>query len=270
MKNVIKAMVVLLMLSFNNVFAQKPAVVTGTEEGWYKIGERSASFEKESESIIVMGKDEFSSLRLRAADAPISIERLQVYFEGGKIQEVDVKQPLKAGEETREIVLEASNKEIDRIVFTYNTVANDKGEKARVELYGYKDSSVAGKKKDDNDLDKVPDDVKEETSDAARDVQEETLETSNGVRDAAEEVEDNLEETAEKVEDKTENAAAEVREETNEATSKAEAEITDEEMEDKVGPGGQKIYIDDNKNYYYIDDAGNKNYISALELRDRS
>jgi hypothetical protein len=134
--------------------AQNPAIVTGVKKGWYQIGKVSAGFKSERESIVVMGKDEFETIKLRVEYAPINIEKMQVYFEGGEIQEIDVKQPLKAGEETDEFALKSENKEIDKVVFYYRTVGNADGEKAAVELYGYKEQRYreSAGVRDDEDL----------------------------------------------------------------------------------------------------------------------
>lgn len=248
---------VFLLLVAGSLLAQQPAIMTGDEPGWYKIGEMRADFEKERESIIVMGKDEFSSLRLRAVGEAIEIDLVQVYFEGGKIQEEEVKQPLKPGEETREITLNADNTEIDRVVFSYRTAPNSTGKKAKVELYGMKgneSSSVGGSSGT--------------TADTLNERQD-TLETSNGLNDQAEEVEDKLERTTEQAAEGIESGATELKEETNEAASKVGAAITDEKLEDKTGPGGQTIYVDEDRSYYWIDEQGNKNYISPVELKDK-
>jgi hypothetical protein len=250
----------LVLLGFN-LMAQKPTVVTGNEKGWYNIGRISASFKNERESIVVMGRDEFSSIKLRVNDAPINIEHVQVVFEGGKLQDIEVKQPLEPGEETPEFALEADNKEIDKVVFTYRTVGNSSGEKAEVELLGYKSApdkesgrNETGVRNDDNTGDEI---------------QDEARETSDDVEDAAERTEEDIEQAADETGDDIERETDELRDNTKEHVRKTEAEITDRELEDKVGPNGQEIYIDDNSNYYFIDEQGNKNYVSPQELKDR-
>ena len=138
MNNKIVTILILVLWGFT-VMAQKPAIVNGDEKGWYHIGKVTANFKSERESIVVMGKDEFDMVKLQEVEeAPLKIDRLQVFFEGGKVQEIDVKQPLKAGDETKQFNLNAENKEIDKVVFYYQTVGNLEGEKASVELYGYK------------------------------------------------------------------------------------------------------------------------------------
>jgi hypothetical protein len=327
MKNILAG--VLVLLGFASM-AQKPTVVTGDEKGWYNIGKISASFKNERESIVVMGKDEFETIKLRVHDAPLNIDHMQVYFEGGKVQEINVKQPLKAGEETKEFDLNADNKEINKVVFYYSTAPHSGSDQATVELYGYKshkdgESSRTGIRDDGDEVredvndaaDRTRDEIREESRDAGNEVEEAADETGDAAREAGEEVGegsdnlrddvrhesreagDKLDEAAEDVEEGAEDVRDEARDEMNEERdrnkgvsssredeleegadnlrdeadehgTKLKSEITDRELEDKAGPDGQEIYIDDSANYYYVDERGNKVYVSEEQLTDRS
>lgn len=215
-------------------FAQKPSIITSNEDGWQKIGEVSASFKMQSESIVVMGADKFNELKLKVTDAPVNIERLQVFYESGEMEDFDVLNQLQAGSETRSITINGKE-EIQKVAFTYKTLPNYNGERAHVELYGLK----SGQKDDKN---------------AYRD---EARDTRENVKDAAKNTKRDIEEAADKAGDKISEAAA-----------KAEAEITDQTFAGKMGPQGQKIYIDKYDKYYYINNDGNKVYISKSELRE--
>jgi hypothetical protein len=136
-----KSIVILLMLivaQASPYFAQKPGVVVSTKEGWHKIGEVTASFTMEKESIVVLGADKFKSIKLRVTDAQLELQSLMVYYESDEMEEISLKSNLKAGEETRVIDLKNNNKMLKKVVFTYKTVPNTLEEKARVELYGLK------------------------------------------------------------------------------------------------------------------------------------
>ncbi len=121
-----------------NVFGQKPSVVASDKPGWHKIGEVTADLKTETESIVVLGKDAFKSIKLKVTDAPINIESLQVVYESGEKEDVSVANELTAGTETKVIDLKNSAKEIEKIVFKYKTMPSYKNEKAHVELYGLK------------------------------------------------------------------------------------------------------------------------------------
>ena len=140
MKKSLLVVFVLLIAAYVNVAnAQDPGIVTSNKPGWHKIGETTASFKAENESILVLGADKFKSIKLKVTDAPVNIQSLQVFYESGEVEEINVKNELKAGAETRVIDLkDGSTRELKKVVFTYKTLPNSKDEKAHVELYGLK------------------------------------------------------------------------------------------------------------------------------------
>jgi hypothetical protein len=105
---------------FGNAFGQKPSVVTDNEPGWRKIGETTASFKSQNESIHVIGADEFAAIKLKVTDAPLEITRLQVFYESGDMEEIDVRNKLQAGSETRTFNLKHADRDISKVAFTYN------------------------------------------------------------------------------------------------------------------------------------------------------
>jgi hypothetical protein len=56
---------------------------------------------------------------------------------------------------------------------------------------------------------------------------------------------------------------------TAEVASKTTAKIADEKIKDKVGPGGQNIYMNSHSQYYWIDKRGHKNYVPASALKNK-
>jgi hypothetical protein len=139
MKKLVLLLIVLMAAVINFAYAQDPGVVTSSKPGWHKIGETTAKFEAENESILVLGKDKFKSIKIKVTDAPINIESVQVFYENGEVEEVSVKNELKAGAETRSIDLKGgATQELKKVVFVYKTLPNSKDEKAHVELYGLK------------------------------------------------------------------------------------------------------------------------------------
>ncbi|HET9053879.1 MAG TPA: hypothetical protein VFM90_06895, partial [Cyclobacteriaceae bacterium] len=79
MKKVLVMAMAFLGIAATSALSQKPAVVMGNEPGWEKIGETVASFKSQDESIAVLGADEFAAIKIRVEDAPLHIERLQVF-----------------------------------------------------------------------------------------------------------------------------------------------------------------------------------------------
>jgi F0F1-type ATP synthase membrane subunit b/b' len=295
---------VVLFLSFfalvvNFAFAQKPTVVTDNDPGWHKIGEITASFKMDNESIIVYGRDEFTKIKFKVTDAPINIEKVTVFYEEGSSQELSVANELQAGGETRVIDLEGTNKELEKVVFTYKTMPNYDGDKATVELYGLKtrqDKSDAFRDdNDDNDgeteveeearqagdeineeADEAGDEIHEESREARDEVKEETREARDEYkqerREAKEEYKEEKREAkqeAAEAESDLEQGAENVGDDVSEAAVNAASHIKDKVYVDKVGPKGQTIYIDKHDKYYYVSDEGKKIYITKLEMKDK-
>lgn len=137
MKKAIVILFVAFMTQINFLKAQAPGIVLSNKPGWHKIGDVTANFKLENESIIIMGADKFKAIKLKVTDAPINIQSLEVYYESGEVETIPVKSELKAGTETRIIDLK-STLSLKKVVFTYKTLPNSKEEKAHVELYGLK------------------------------------------------------------------------------------------------------------------------------------
>jgi hypothetical protein len=242
-KTVVSLVIVLAILCYTNIYAQKPAVVSSNEAGWQHIGQTTASFKSQSESIAILGADEFTAIKLKVTEAPLHIERLQVFYESGDMEEIDVRSEIGANNETKVIKLKHPDRDINKVAFTYKSAPNAKGEKADVALYGLKTGQPAGedsyrdeKAEIEEDARETRDDVKRETNEAADDVEE-------GAQSAGDKV--------------------------SEGVNDAAAAIKDQKVKDKVGPGGETVYIDNDAKYYYINNNGDKVFITKLELKDK-
>ncbi len=133
---------VMLLIAFAGslgiVKAQQTAVMVSGAPGWHKIGETTVDFQKDRDEVKVLGADRFSALKFKVTDAPIDLQDLEVWFENGTKQDVQVRTPLEVGKESRVIDLPGAQREINKIVFVYKTMANRKDERAHVEIYGLK------------------------------------------------------------------------------------------------------------------------------------
>ncbi len=292
-------MLLLVAIGFT-AHAQKPAVVADNEPGWKHIGQVTASFKTTNESIVVLGADEFQAIKLKVTDAPIQIDRVQVFYESGQMEELDVKSELKEGAETRVINLSNPKRDISKVAFTYRTLPNAQGEKADVVLYGLKtgtegDAYIKDDVKDaEREAKEESRELKEDAREAEREAKEESRELKQDAREAEREAKEEARELkqetkeesrelrqetkeeareaetgADRVVDTVENEAREAGDAVSEAAAKAAAAITDDKVEGKVGPGGQTVYVDDNIKYYYISEEGKKIYITKLQMKDK-
>ena len=60
----------------------------------------------------MIGADEFSAIKIRAEDAPLKIDRMQVFYESGDMEEIDVKQTIQARNESKVFHLERPDRDI--------------------------------------------------------------------------------------------------------------------------------------------------------------
>lgn len=137
-----KKIALVLFLAFVGVnsqgFAQNPKVIMSDKKGWHKIGETIVDFTKEKDEISVIGADKFASLVFKITDAPINIMDIDIYFEDGTTQKVNLNVPIKAPGQSKEITVKGGERDIKKIVFVYKTVANQNDEKSHIEIWGSK------------------------------------------------------------------------------------------------------------------------------------
>ncbi|MEP6466997.1 MAG: hypothetical protein ABJB05_11865 [Parafilimonas sp.] len=126
------------IISITSVKAQKVEVITSNKAGWHKIGETTVDFKTDKDKIIVIGADNFKSIKLKAVDAPVHIESLEVVYENGDPEQIPVRYDFKAGTESRNIDLKGNDRKIKEINMVYRTVPNWKGDKAHIEIWGLK------------------------------------------------------------------------------------------------------------------------------------
>jgi hypothetical protein len=118
--------------------AQKPEVITKDKAGWQKIGDANVDFKTDKDKFILIGKDKFKSLQVKAKDAPILIESMQVEYEGNVKEDIALSSELKTGSESRIIELKNSYSGIKNVTFIYRTMPGSGGTKAEIELWGLK------------------------------------------------------------------------------------------------------------------------------------
>lgn len=114
------------------------SVMVSDKKGWHKIGERTVDFTKDTDEIIVTGADRFASLQFKAIDASVHLMSVEVYYDAGEKQIINVNSPLSAGKSSRVIDLKGVEKDLKKIVFVYKTIPNQTADKATLEVWGLK------------------------------------------------------------------------------------------------------------------------------------
>lgn len=254
-------LLVLIATCYSNLFAQKPAVVTNNEPGWHHIGQTTASFKMQNESISVLGADEFTALKLKVTEAGLDIERLQVFYESGDMEEIDLRSQFGSAGESGTIQLKYPGKDIQKVAFTYKTRPNAQGEKADISLYGLKTNQPTGR---DSYKDEQKE-LKEEAHETKHEMKEEAREAEGELKEESREAEQEIDEQANEVEKDGQSVGDKIEEGAKDAASA----ITDQKLKDKVGPGGENAYVDEDGKYYIINNAGEKVFITSAQLKNK-
>ena len=105
------------------------------DKGWTKIGEKSVNLSKGRDEIAVKGSEKFSSIKLKVTDAAmIDVEDVQVEYEGGGKQSVDMDSPLSSTTgESKVIELNSGEKSLKKVSFVYKPRDNSSGSQSSMD-----------------------------------------------------------------------------------------------------------------------------------------
>lgn len=134
-------MLLIVTASIGKLYSQQPAVMMSDKAGWHKIGETTVNFKKEKDEIMIIGTDRFSSIKFKVTDAPINLISMDIIFDGGEKQSVNLNTHLKAAGESKVINLNGGERDLDKITFVYKTIDNKRDQKAHVEVWGLKNAA---------------------------------------------------------------------------------------------------------------------------------
>lgn len=113
------------------------ASITYAQPGnWDKLGTRKVTFKQDYDEIVVTAREgTFRSLKLMVEDGPVEVDHIVVHYRKGRPEELNVRENIPAGGETRVLDLRGTNRVIRRVVFYYKS-SNPDGRRATVTLYG--------------------------------------------------------------------------------------------------------------------------------------
>ena len=111
----------------------------GAAGTWRLIGQTHADHGADHDTIIVQGPfDNFRKIKFKVTDAPLNMQRMVVTYDNGEPDNIDVRQNIPQGGESRAIDLRGVGKRsLRRIDFWYDTKGFLKG-KADVTVFGMK------------------------------------------------------------------------------------------------------------------------------------
>lgn len=141
-----KNILALAFLAIVTVAPVAPAVAqkvvqpnAGPPGSWRLIGRTHADHARDHDAIVVQGPyDNFRRIKFIVTDAPLNMQRMIVTYDNGGRENIDIRQNIRQGGESRVIDLRGSGKRsLRRVDFWYDTKGFLKG-KADVTLFGMK------------------------------------------------------------------------------------------------------------------------------------
>lgn len=104
---------------------------------WEKLGERRVNRRADHDYIKVTAREgDFKAIKLMVRNSGINMDRCVVHFANGDKQEINIRENIPAGGETRIIDLEGKDRYIQGVGFWYDTKGGALNDKAVVVLWG--------------------------------------------------------------------------------------------------------------------------------------
>jgi Protein of unknown function (DUF2541) len=107
-----------------------------TKGPWEHLGTRKVDYMLDRDEIMVTRMEgTFTALKFMVKHSPVDINKMVVHFGNGEVQEIEVRDRIRAGGESRVIDLPGNRRVIQKVVFWYDT-KNYASRKGVVELWG--------------------------------------------------------------------------------------------------------------------------------------
>lgn len=133
----VAALAVLLLLADASMAAKEVHPSCGPPGTWCSLGKVTASRDRDHDTIVIKGSnDEFRALKFKVKDSPINIHRMVVTYDNGAREEINTRNEIPKGGESRNIDLRGSGKRsFKKVEFWYESAGLLNG-KAEVKLFG--------------------------------------------------------------------------------------------------------------------------------------
>lgn len=144
MRKAILFFVTLSLFSLKAIAQEVVAVKTGASGTWQELGTINVDFKLNHDDIVLMGPAEFKSFKFKVFDAPVQILNMNVIYQNGKVDQMNIKYLVQPGVESRVIDLKTkggvkdSERKIRRITVWYQSATKDQQGKAKLVLWGMK------------------------------------------------------------------------------------------------------------------------------------
>lgn len=105
---------------------------------WELLGSRKVNYGLDKDEIAVNAREGvFSALKIKVRKGGINLHRIAVHFGNGEVEELEVREDIRANSESRVLDLPGNKRVIQKVVFWYDT-KNKADQRAIVNLWGRK------------------------------------------------------------------------------------------------------------------------------------
>ncbi len=118
------------------LFVLSAAAVAASAQ-WVDLGTKEVKDRSEQDTWHVgKGKGEFRRIKIAVGDRAVRFYRVRVTFENGRTQEVELRNLIPAGGESRAIDLDGKERFIDKVDMWYEAYTVRRGRRSHVTLFG--------------------------------------------------------------------------------------------------------------------------------------
>jgi hypothetical protein len=120
------------------------------QERWEYLGQSNVDGTRDHDNIRVTARGAFRAIQLRVQGGDIEFQRVVVHFENGADTEVEIRDRIRSGGQTRSIDLPGDNRRIDSVEVWYGR-GNWGRRRPSLRLYGLVSTGGPGRGRDDRD-----------------------------------------------------------------------------------------------------------------------
>jgi hypothetical protein len=128
---------IMRMLLLFSVLGGALITTSSMAPAWKLLGTRTVNWAVDHDEVIVTGfEGDFEAIQIKVFRAPVHFRSVKVHFRNGGVQDIDLREVIPAGGQSRVIDLNGTERVISRITFWYDTARPAVRGRAVVKIFG--------------------------------------------------------------------------------------------------------------------------------------
>jgi hypothetical protein len=104
---------------------------------WKLLGTRTVNWAVDHDEVVVTGfEGDFKAIQFKVFRAPVHFRSVKVHYRNGGVQDIDLRELIPAGGQSRVVDLNGAERIITRISFWYDTAKPSGRGRALIKVYG--------------------------------------------------------------------------------------------------------------------------------------